>query len=71
MEKCDVPRLKLALLNSALGLKIDKMSLDGALIIMTKMRGQKLDLESIRDIVSSGSSDRKRSREDEEEEESR
>ena len=87
MEKCDVHRLKDALLNAALGLKLDDLSDDGALLFLTKMRNQNLDLEGIRKIVfnkteksekpdesGSGSSDQKdlkRSREDEKEDESR
>ena len=87
MEKCDVHRLKDALLNAALGLKLDDLSDDGALLFLTKMRNKVLDLEGIREIVfnkteksekpdksGSGSSDPKdlkRSREDEKEDESR
>ena len=87
MEKCDVHRLKDALLNAALGLKLDDLSDDGALLFLTKMRNQNLDLEGIRKIVfnkteksekpdesGSGSSDQKdlkRSRDDEKEDESR
>ena len=87
MEKCDVHRLKDALLNAALGLKLEDLSDDGALLFLTKMRNQNLDLEGIRKIVfnkteksekpdesGSGSSDQKdlkRSREDEKEDESR
>ena len=85
MEKCDVHRLKDALLNAALGLKLDDLSDDGALLFLTKMRNKVLDLEGIREIVfnkteksekpdksGSGSSDPKdlkRSREDEKEDE--
>ena len=82
MEKCDVHRLKDALLNAALGLKLDDLSDDGALLFLTKMRNKQLDLEGIRKIVfnktenpdksGSGSSDPKdlkRSREDEKEDE--
>ena len=87
MEKCDVHRLKDALLNAALGLKLDDLSDDGALLFLTKMRNKQLDLEGIRKIVfnkteksekpdesGSGSSDQKdlkRSRDDEKEDESR
>ena len=51
MEKCDVHRLKDALLNAALGLKLDDLSDDGALLFLTKMRNKQLDLEGIRKIV--------------------